>query len=303
MIVLKVALLMLPTFVARVLSPSIVLLTTFSLFFSHPQTFRSSSPITPVVVANDVPRRALILTLLSLVALTYLLDGLFFVVYAVLDNDWPRHSGIPINTVTGLVAFSGLAALGAWKEVQGVEVWLLRRVKVAIAAGLALDISLAVMLALHIRHGPSCELPNNSNLTPYLSIYLSVPRFSIHALIHVVFPAFRALLLLPLLVGLISPRVTYSSVRIGDDVESPEATASTFLLPPTVAHSSTGLSVTSGLNGESSKYGTFHTTRSNLQGSVPATRATTPAPSTGPDTKVRFILQFSFMTLKVSFVV
>jgi ATP-binding cassette subfamily B (MDR/TAP) protein 6 len=120
-----------------------------------------------------VPRRALILTLLSLVASTYLLDGLFFVVYAVLDNDWPRHSGIPINTVTGLVAFSGLAALGAWKEIHGVEVWLLRRVKVAIAAGLALDISLAVMLALHIRQGPSCELPSNSNLTSYLSIHLS----------------------------------------------------------------------------------------------------------------------------------
>jgi ATP-binding cassette subfamily B (MDR/TAP) protein 6 len=173
MIVLKMALLLLSTFFARVLSPSIVLLTTLSLFFSHSQTLRSSSPITPVVVANAVPRRALILTLLSLVALTYLLDGLFFVVYAVVDNDWPRHSGIPINTVTGLMAFSGLAALGAWKEIHGVEVWLLRRVKVAIAADLALDISLAVMLALHIRQGPTCELPSNSILTSYLSISLS----------------------------------------------------------------------------------------------------------------------------------
>lgn len=116
-----------------------------------------------------------------------------------------------------------------------------------------------------------------------------MPRFSIHALIHVVFPAFRALLLLLLLVGLISPRVTYNPVRGDNDVESPEATASTFLLPPNVAHSSAGLSVASGFNGELSKYGTFHTTRSNLQGSVPATRATTPAPSTGPDTKVSFI--------------
>jgi len=157
MIVLKVAFLVLPTFVARVLSPSVVLLATLSLFFSHPQNLRSSSPITPVVVANAVPRRALILSLLSLIALTYLLDGLFFVVYAVLDNDWPRHSGIPINTVTGLVAFSGLAALGSWKEIHGVEVWLLQRVKVAIAAALALDISLAVMLALYMSQGPSCE--------------------------------------------------------------------------------------------------------------------------------------------------
>lgn len=129
-----------------------------------------------------------------------------------------------------------------------------------------------------------------------------MPRFSIHALIHVVFPAFRALLLLPLLVGLISPRVTYNPVRGDDNVESLEATASTFLLPPT-AHSSVGLGVASGLNGESSKYGTFHTTRSNLQGSVPATRATTPAPSTGPDTKVRFVYKFSRMKLDLSFAV
>jgi ATP-binding cassette subfamily B (MDR/TAP) protein 6 len=124
-----------------------------------------------------VPRRALILTLLSLIALTYLADGLSFVVYAVLDNNWPRHSGIPINTVTGLLAFSGLAALGAWKEILGVEVWLLRRVKGAIAAGLVLDLSLVVILALHLRQGPSRELPCTIVLILCLFTHLSQRHF------------------------------------------------------------------------------------------------------------------------------
>lgn len=104
---------------------------------------------------------------------------------------------------------------------------------------------------------------------------------------HVIFPAFRAVLLLPLLVGLASPRVTYSRIESFDDVEQPEVTASTFLLPPGAgAQPSAGLAGVS-LNGETSKYGTFRPTRSNLQASVPVTRAATPAPSTnGIDTKV-----------------
>ena len=109
--------------------------------------------------------------------------------------------------------------------------------------------------------------------------------FSIRTLVHVVFPAFRVLLLLPLVAALASPRVVYNSVQPFPDVEDTEPTASTFLLPPEAGnHTSTGLAAIHG-NGESSKYGTFHTNRSTLQ-SAPATRPATPAPSTGPDTKV-----------------
>lgn len=102
------------------------------------------------------------------------------------------------------------------------------------------------------------------------------------------FPAFRAILLLPLLVGLMTPRTVYNSVEPIDDIESPQPTTSTFLLPPgtSVQQSSAGLSGVSALH-EGSKYGTFRTTRSNLQASAPATRAATPSPSTAPtDTKV-----------------
>lgn len=144
---------LLPIFFARVVSPAIVLLSALSLLLIRSRPPFSHSPITPVVVATSVPRRALILTFLSLVSLTYLFDGLAFVVFAVLDHDWPRHSGIPINTVTGVIAFGGLAALGTWKDLHGIEVWSLKRVKVAVTATLALDTTLAVMLALHLRQG------------------------------------------------------------------------------------------------------------------------------------------------------
>jgi len=108
--------------------------------------------------------------------------------------------------------------------------------------------------------------------------------FTIRALVHVVFPAFRILALLPLLGALGSPRVVYSSTQAYRDEEEPTATVSSFLLPHDVPRSSTGLNT--GINGDSSKYGTFRVTRSNLQPSAPATRPATPVPSTPPDVKV-----------------
>lgn len=155
---LEMALSLAPTFVARVLSPTIFFLSTLSLLFTHPNPPSSPSPITPVVVATAVPRRALILTLLTLISLTYLFDGLSFVVFALVDHEWPRNSGIPINTITGLIAFSGLAALGTWKDVHGVDVWSLKRFKIAATASLSIDIGLTVFLVLNLRQVESREL-------------------------------------------------------------------------------------------------------------------------------------------------
>ncbi len=45
------------------------LLAALMLFFTNPQPLRLSSKITPVVVANSIPRRAVILSLLPLVTL------------------------------------------------------------------------------------------------------------------------------------------------------------------------------------------------------------------------------------------
>jgi len=139
------------SFILRVLSPFLALVTTISLLFQQPQPARSPSVITSVVIANFIPRRASILSLLSLVSISYFLDGITFVISTILDKVWPRHTGIEINTVIGVAAFAGLAALGAWKDVSGAKVWTLRRIKVAVTLALLLDASLVVLIGLKIR--------------------------------------------------------------------------------------------------------------------------------------------------------
>lgn len=124
----------------RVASPTVVLLAALSLIYTKPLSPPSPSPITPVVIASRIPRRTLILVLLSLSAFTFLVDGLACVLYVLLNKTWPLRNDIEIASVVGLLAYSGLAALGAWKDVNGVEIWNRRRVKTAIILALALDI-------------------------------------------------------------------------------------------------------------------------------------------------------------------
>lgn len=141
----------LPILVLRILSPSLVLLATLSILPSQPLP-PSHPDITSVVVATRVPRRAVILATLSLSALTYFLDGITFVVYAVLDKVWPHNTGIDVNAITGLVAFAGLAALGSWKDIHGVDVWSMTRLKLAILVSLGLDIALGALLGQALVH-------------------------------------------------------------------------------------------------------------------------------------------------------
>ncbi|KAF9467267.1 hypothetical protein BDZ94DRAFT_1287702 [Collybia nuda] len=267
----------LPIFVIRVLSPALVFFTTFSLIFAHPPAPSPPSPITPVVVATRVPRRAFILTFLSLISFTYLGDGLAFAIYAVLDKQWPRHSGLEINAVLGLAAFAGMAAIGAWKDVHGVEVWFLKKVKAALAAALCLDIALVVMLAI------SSHIMKNQPLPPHIPENPPTLPIPVQDLLHLVFPTFRVLLLVPLFGAVLLPRTVYTTIQ-SDGVETPIPTSSSFLLPTDAgAQPSTGLSAVPGM--DVSKYGTFHVTRSNLQRSAPTTRPPTPSPWNGGDTK------------------
>ncbi|KAF8908803.1 hypothetical protein CPB85DRAFT_1435915 [Mucidula mucida] len=254
-------------FVLRILSPALVLLGTISLPFFSPQASSSSSPspITSVVVASRIPRRGAILLFLTLSSLTYLFDGLTFVAFAVLRKHWARDTGIEFNAIIGLVAFSGLAALGAWKDVQGSPVWLSKRVKSSVAASLVLDILLTVFVGLSISEsgkGPT-----------------AIP---LPTLLHIAFPILRILFLLPLLGSLLSPRIVYSSVASNDAHDDPGATESALLLPSNnVANPSTGLLTVPGLsNGESTKYGTFRQGgRSMEPSSNPTTRPSSLSPS------------------------
>jgi hypothetical protein len=146
----------LAVFIIRVVSPALVFLATLSLIFSRAPLPTSPSPITSVIVATRVPRHALILSLLSLTSLTFLLDGLTFVVYAVLNKVWPQNTGIEINAIVGIIAFSGLAVFGTWKDVHGVPVWSLKRVKAVIAIALLLDIAYVVLLGLTTKFHKGC---------------------------------------------------------------------------------------------------------------------------------------------------
>ncbi|OCH90247.1 hypothetical protein OBBRIDRAFT_793486 [Obba rivulosa] len=239
-----------PLFILRIVSPSLVLLATLTVIFTRPPPPQTPSSITPVVVATRIPRRALILALLSLSAATYFLDGLTFALYTVFRQNWPQNTGIEYNSVLGLAAFAGLAALGAWKDVNGVDVWSLKRLKLSIGTSLALDIAQVVLLGLS------------------LAQHVSIRRG-----LHLVFPAFRVLSLIPLVAALWSPRVAYVPAEAGEETAP---SSSSLLLPPEVGTApSTGLAP---VTVENSKYGTFRTARS-LAPSGPTTRTPTPAPS------------------------
>ena len=112
------------------------------------------------------------------------------------------------------------------------------------------------------------------------------PIYSISTMIHAIAPAFRVLLLLPLLAGLMSPFITYAPTTSYNDIEQPTPTDSSFLLPHLEVQPSTGLSLVSGPAEENSKYGTFRTANTDLQPSASATRVTTPVPSTSADLRV-----------------
>ncbi|KAJ6558561.1 mitochondrial half-size ABC transporter [Mycena vulgaris] len=238
-------------FVLRVLSPALVCLCTLSLLPATPRPPTAPSAITRVVVPTVIPRRALILCLLSLSALTFLMDGLIFVAYAVIEKTWPQNTGIEYNSVLGLVAFAGLAALGAYKAIRGVDVWSMKRIKLAIATSSILDVALVVLIAKSIGFNGS--------------------RFPTHASIGILFPSFRVLAGPILVAALYSPRVVYKAVAQDENGDS-VATGASFLLPPP----STGLSPLSALPSDSSKYGTFRTPRSGLAQSNPATRVPSP---------------------------
>jgi ATP-binding cassette subfamily B (MDR/TAP) protein 6 len=204
------------------------------------------------------------------------------VFYAVLEKVWPQNTGIEVNAILGIVAFSGLAAIGAWKDVHGVQVWSLKRIRAVVAFALVLDIAHVVLLGLAtFQKG-------------------SEPRTLPIAILHIVFPALRVLLLVPLLFTLTFPRVVYIPIDTDDITEALAPTASSFLLPAGEVPSSTGLSPVPGLSGEASKYGTFRSAHPAIPTSGPTTRAHTPVPSQGQD-KVCSIRVFLYITYLIEF--
>lgn len=199
-------------FVLRIVSPAVVLLGALSLVFAKASPPPSPSPVVSVVVASRVPRRGLILALLSLAALSYLGDGLTSVAYAVLNKFWSFHHGVEIGAVVGLVAYSAFAILGATKDVAGIDVWSLRRVKSVVAVALLLDIAQVILYGLavneRIKEGRSkCSLftlssnheqmrlisPSNLTGFPFLPLFISPGLLSESLHFFLFFPPSRSL--------------------------------------------------------------------------------------------------------------
>lgn len=101
----------------------------------------------PEEITINSPRRAPIISSLIIVSMTYFLDGVCFLLQPVIGKTWTRsgglgsgvtHSstiGLDFESVAGLVATGLLASVGTWKDLQGLPVWSLRRLKVwALAA-------------------------------------------------------------------------------------------------------------------------------------------------------------------------
>ncbi len=146
-------------FVVRLVYPLLLLLTTFTLLHLKPSSKAgSSSPITAVIVEVKTPRRSLILTLLSLVAFIYFLDGFALVLHSILTKTWQgipsqgswiaQWSGLEVEALVGLLASALLAIFGLWKETKGVKVWEKRRVRLwalVAVAGTLVEVVLTCM--------------------------------------------------------------------------------------------------------------------------------------------------------------
>ncbi|KAF9244997.1 hypothetical protein BU15DRAFT_71347 [Melanogaster broomeanus] len=248
----------------RVSSPAVVFLAAISLLPTKPLSPPSPSPIIPVVLQSRIPRRALILALLSLAAFSFLLDGLAYVAYAVLNGVWRPSTGVELASVLGLIAYAGLAAVGAYKDVNNIEIWSRKRVKVAIFVALVLDVTQVVLLALFTKTRDSRRICDSSKLTE-----------CIPDTVHFFTPLLRVLFLVPLLVTLFSPRVVYEPAE--SQPQAIDAENAPLVDQPSLLHEE-GNGSTSG--GESSKYGTFaiqNHTESGLAAVAPEVKAGSPS--------------------------
>lgn len=127
-------------------STAILLLLSLSVAFVRPSSRNDKhdagvDEVTPILVARIEPRRALVFSLLSLIALTYFADGAVNVIRAVIAGAWANKGVVGlVSYVLGLAAFGLLAIFLSWKDVQGAGVggrvggaWGKTRVRVLVA--------------------------------------------------------------------------------------------------------------------------------------------------------------------------
>lgn len=247
--------------VLRLVGPGVPLLITLSLALLRPASERydhDDSPIISVIVTKTTPRRALILSFLSIVAATFFLDGALIVARAVLTGIWegstPQWRLIEVADVLGLAAFAGAAALGTWKDVNNIPVWIRCRVKFFALFAFAVDVAQIVLLSLSMNFVRKGAVPGAS----------PVSRLDLANTAHFGLILLRLLALAILIPTLYNPRISFAPASRHRTIAVEEANPSSNLLVAPLALPS--------------QYGTFP---SAPQTPHSVTRSQTPAPVDG----------------------
>jgi hypothetical protein len=108
----------------------------------------SFDEVTPILVPHVRPRRALVFSLISIVAFTYATDAAVNIIRAVLWATWSPPG--PIGLVSYLLGFLAFALFGislSWKDVYGAGVWQRKRVKFFVIAAVAVQVAHVIVVS------------------------------------------------------------------------------------------------------------------------------------------------------------
>ncbi|KDN41299.1 hypothetical protein RSAG8_07568, partial [Rhizoctonia solani AG-8 WAC10335] len=249
----------------------------------EPPTTDENSEITTVVRAVQTPRKQLIVPLLSLAALTALLDGSITVARAIFKHGFETElpawkgiefysiallvsfaGGIEFYSIALLVSFAGVAIISLFKETRGFPIWQSKLLKLFVFVALVFDTLLVVFIPLVV---PIWKMhPNPDPHVPETPE--PVPPVGIAPAMHFGLTVFRVLVLMVLFPTLFFPRTVHESIERSEP--APQTTETTLLIPAAVATPAQTSA------GPKAKYGTFNGTSTASPSPVPV-----PTPSAG----------------------
>ncbi|CAE6522897.1 unnamed protein product [Rhizoctonia solani] len=218
------------------------------------QATHDNSEIMAVVRAVQIPRRQLIVFLLSLAALTALLDGSVTVANAafkhVFETEISAWRGVEFYSIALLVAFGGVAIIAISKEAQGTPIWQSRLLKLFVFVALVFEALLAIFTPLVV---PIWKVH------PYPGVHIPelpepAPTFEIAPAVHFGLSVCRVLALIVLFPALFFPRTVYEPVEQND---APPTGETSLLIPAAV---DVPAQTSAGLTAPKTKYGTFNGT-------------------------------------------